>query len=191
MDCEQEGVWESVVVDNDYEIFNQYPYPIRRKETDRVTKEHIDSLGYVGVNLNGKRIKKHRIIAIQWLENPNNHPQIDHINHIKTDNRLENLRWCSASSNMRNRGSVIGHVYEFYDSISDESIAIEHYNNYLFDGYYYDPIEDEVFFLNPDTNKYRKIIRKIVGTQTSIRLVDIDGVRRELSLKKLKIILGF
>ena len=44
----------------------------------------------------------HRVVAMAFLPNPLNKPNIDHINTIRTDNRLENLRWCTQSENNRN-----------------------------------------------------------------------------------------
>ena len=44
----------------------------------------------------------HRLIAKTFIENPNNKPCIDHINTIKTDNRVENLRWVTNEENMNN-----------------------------------------------------------------------------------------
>ena len=45
----------------------------------------------------------HRLIATHFIPNPNNLPCIDHINRNKTDNRIENLRWASYSTNNRNK----------------------------------------------------------------------------------------
>lgn len=59
--------------------------------------------GYYMLFLSGETEKKcvyvHRIVAQAFCDNPPNFDMVNHINEIKTDNRAENLEWCSKEYN--------------------------------------------------------------------------------------------
>lgn len=67
-------------------------------------EQTINTSGYLQVGLyKDSRIKSHRIhrlVAQAFIPNPENKPQINHINEDKLDNRIENLEWCTSEYNI-------------------------------------------------------------------------------------------
>lgn len=52
-------------------------------------------------NGSGKCLLVHRLVAMAFIPNPNNYPQINHIDENPKNNRVENLEWCTALYNVR------------------------------------------------------------------------------------------
>ena len=81
----------------------------------RIMKPVKDRGGYLYVNLykNSKRKvhKVHRLVATAFIENPDNLPEVNHIDENKQNNKVENLEWCDHKQNC-NHGTRIERVAE-------------------------------------------------------------------------------
>jgi len=56
----------------------------------------------------------HRIIGFTFIKNTYNKPYINHKNWVKTDNRVENLEWCTQKENIRHSYDVLGFKWPHY-----------------------------------------------------------------------------
>ena len=73
---------------------------------EKIIKPHPNNSGYLDVSLykDGKRIHKkiHRMVAEAFIPNPNNLPEVDHIDADKNNNCVDNLHWVTHSENHLN-----------------------------------------------------------------------------------------
>ncbi len=76
----------------------------------------VDTVGYYQCILrdsNGKKhyIRVHRLIAKAFIDNPNNLPQVNHIDGNKLNNSIDNLEWCTNRENTQH--GYDNHLYKF------------------------------------------------------------------------------
>ena len=138
-----------------YEICNEYPHQIRRRDNQRIVSEHTNAQGYYALHLVNdagarKALLKHVIIAKTFITNddPINKTLVDHIDHNTTNNHISNLRWVTPRDNSINRSrSTRGNVqYEFVTELPLGSVKVTHYNQHQI---------DDVFF-HSNTNVFYK-----------------------------------
>lgn len=105
-----------------------------RKLKGKEKKPQMDKGGYAVVSLskNGiyKIMKVHRLVADAFVPNPDNLPQVHHINHVRNDNRAENLCWVTAAEQMDDhwraaRGTSLRIVGHGIDKIFISAMAVK------------------------------------------------------------------
>lgn len=72
---------------------------VRNDRTLKILSPEIHYKGYLRVTLHKKRKFIHRLVAILYVSNPDNKPQVNHLDGIKANNHYTNLAWCTNSEN--------------------------------------------------------------------------------------------
>jgi hypothetical protein len=183
VELEVEQEWETIVDHEEYEICRSFPYQIRKIANGKILKEYQRKDGYMKCHLNGQSYKKHRIVALQFIPNPDNLPEVDHKNKIRNDNRIENLRFVTHSENQRNCKSYGNFEYEYYDDLPAPCQRFVFYNGHDFEGYSID--EDmNIYFHNGLL--FRKLRRLLMRNRYPYyNCYDIEGKRVAVYLNNI------
>jgi hypothetical protein len=95
--------WRSISGQLNYQVSNIGRV---RNESGHIRKPRKDEDGYIilRLSLNGKKTdyRVNRLVALEFIPNPNNKPTVDHIDRVKTNNNIGNLRWATQPENEAN-----------------------------------------------------------------------------------------
>ena len=88
--------WKPIKNYPGYEVSN---FGLVRNSNGKILTPEKTKKGYLRVDLSNKEGRKHhkvhRLVAISFIPNENNYPQINHKDECKTNNRVDNLEWCT------------------------------------------------------------------------------------------------
>ena len=131
-------IWKSVEEYENYQISNLGR--VKNIKTNRMLNPYINECGYqkisLCINKKTKSFSLHRLIALNFIPNPENKPTIHHKNKIRNDNRIENLEWTTMSEQNISINKIIKVKSNFSSKVDCRSILkINCDNNNIIDKY--------------------------------------------------------
>ena len=99
-----------------FEVHSDGSIVSHRREEPIILNGYDDGKGYLQIDLhykNKRGVRIHRLVALAFIPNPDNKPQVNHINGIKTDNRVINLEWVTNSENQTHSNKLGLRNYQY------------------------------------------------------------------------------
>jgi hypothetical protein len=154
-----------------------------------VLKETKGRDGYFTVCIGDKTVRKHTLVARQWVGNPDGQVVVGHVNRDPSDDHVENLRLVSLADSKMNRTGFKGcDKYEYVKELPTDAELITDYHGWKFDDLYYDPAEgrDGAFYKRVcigDEVSFRKLyaVYNKTGEYGHVNVLDADRRNRAIS----------
>ena len=108
METQQKEQWKTIADSNgEYQISNHGQVKSFKYGMERILKPKLGGIGlkyqYVGLYIDGKihQVRIHRLVALAFVDNPDNKPQVNHKDGNKLNNHFDNLEWVTAKENQQ------------------------------------------------------------------------------------------
>lgn len=131
-------VWEQIDSHPDYFVSSLgrvYSTRTRRYLTPKLTPDGYEKVSLVNEGEARKQFFVHRLV-LEAFKGKQDGLVANHINHNRSDNRLENLEWVTYSMNNIDTTSYRGQPFTFVESLPDGAKPLERYGVHDLEGYY-------------------------------------------------------
>lgn len=171
---EKKEEWRLVEGTEDYYISTRGRFKHGRK----LMKTSVGNDGYPRCNVGKNKKRVHRLVAEAFIPNPNNLPVVDHIDGVKTNNNVENLRWVTHQENTQ----------AAYDTGLFDQIA-QHRNKGVGvsteedDFYIFDTIVEAATFSGVPADRISSCLRGIKGQRKDYQFVRVNELHDYRNMK--------
>ena len=172
--------------EDSYEVEIDEPHRIRRRGSAKYFTPFVDNTGYMCVCLNCRKYYLHRILAKHFIPNPDDLPQVDHIDRNPLNNSIENLRWVSASENNRNRTVTAYGRYEYLNAAPNDITEITTFNDVEYaENKYFFCYELDRVVLRINDHKWQLISEHPHNGYLRVNMRDINGRNHMVYVHKI------